>query len=693
MTSQGHDPPDPIRERLEQALRGQYTIERELGGGGMSRVYMAAETALGRKVVVKVLAPSLAGELSSERFAREIRLSARLQHPGIVPVLSAGVADGIPYYTMPWVAGESLRHRLNALLPGELLPVDLAVTVIRDVARALACAHGEGVIHRDIKPENVLLSGGAAMVADFGVAKALAAARSDAGQQTLATLTQVGSSLGTPAYMAPEQAAGDPSVDGRADLYALGLMGYEMLAGAHPFAYRTTIQGMIRAHLAEAPRPLQEVAPDVSPALASLVMQCLAKDPSDRPASAATVADALASTRDTGSGVRRRTGLPMNTPAQRRVVTRRILPTVAALLAIATVAGVLWNTMNDPARNAMPSEPVSSPGYNDYVRGRLKVAVENRQENEEAIRYLRQAVTADPDLAPAWSALSRAYTIRGFYFAPDSEQRALAEDAQIAVDRALALNPDLADGWFAKGLMLWTPSRRFPHDQAIAAYRRALSIDPRLHEAHHQLALVLLHVGLLDEAWQHLDSALAIEPLNTLARFRYGVISSYRGDYAQAAEFFRTTPMDVNPSLWGFQLAHALFRLGHSDSASAMVARSLAANPTDQGGVGHSMAAMIAARAGRRAGADSAIAKAVALGRSFGHFHHTAYNIAVAETMLGRKAEAIRWLEVAANEGFPCYPCFAGDSVLMALSQEPRFRALLDRIRAERDRYRAVLSR
>jgi serine/threonine protein kinase/tetratricopeptide (TPR) repeat protein len=684
--------PDPIRARLETALAGQYAIERELGGGGMSRVYMAEEISLGRKVVVKVLAPSLSSELSAERFAREIRLSARLQHPAIVPVLSSGVADGMPFYTMPWVAGESLRHRLNALPTGGRLSVEQSIAVLRDVARALAFAHGQGVIHRDIKPENVLLSADAAMVADFGVAKAVDAARSAAGHATLATLTRDGSSLGTPAYMSPEQAAGDPGLDARSDLYALGLVMYEMFAGAHPFAHRTTVRGLVTAHLAEEPRPLPEVAPDVPPGIAIVVMQCLAKVPDDRPASAAVVVDALTTRQDPVAPTARVTAAMSTAKGITGQRPRWLAAMVIVLAAVGGVSGLTWKLTSSSVEQT-PSALVNSPAYDNYARGRVKVALENRQDNEDAIRYLRQAVATDPNLAPAWAALSRAYSIRAFYFAPDSEKRVLTEEAQLAADKALALNPDLAEGWFAKGLMLWTPGRRFPHDLAIAAYQRALALDPQLHEAHHQLALVLLHVGLLDEAWSHVDSALAVEPTNMLARFRYGVISSYQGNYVEADEFFRKTPIESNPSLWVFQAAHALFRLGQSDSAKSMITRFLAANPADEGGVGHSVLAMIEAKAGRRADADSAIAASVAQGRTFGHFHHTAFNIAVAETLLGRKAEAIRWLEIAADEGFPCYPYFAGDSVLAALASEPRFIALLERTRGEMNRYRAILKR
>jgi serine/threonine-protein kinase len=197
-----------------------YAVERELGGGGMSRVFLAEEIALHRRVVVKVLPQEMAAGVSMERFKREIMLAARLQHPHIVPLLSAGDSDGLPYLTMPFVDGESLRERLAR--SGEL-PVGEAVRVLRDVADALLFAHEHGIVHRDIKPENVLLSGNHALVADFGVAKAV----SDAAPGH--TLTSVGMAVGTPAYMAPEQAAADPSVDQRADIYAFGVLAYETL--------------------------------------------------------------------------------------------------------------------------------------------------------------------------------------------------------------------------------------------------------------------------------------------------------------------------------------------------------------------------------------------------------------------------------------------------------------------------------
>jgi eukaryotic-like serine/threonine-protein kinase len=279
-----------LRARVQQSLSGTYTIERELGGGGMSRVFVADEQRLGRKVVVKVLAPELAVALSTTRFEREIRVAASLQQANIVPVLAAGDVDGLPYYTMPYVEGESLRARLGR---GPLTIAEV-MSILRDVSRALAYAHERGVVHRDIKPDNVLLSGHTAVVTDFGIAKAIeAAAEGPVG----ATLTQLGTAIGTPAYMAPEQAAGDPATDRRADIYAFGCMAYELLAGQPPFAGLPPHKLLV-AHMSEAPKPVAELRPDCPPALASLVMQCLAKEPDARPAGAAELLhrlDAVAS--------------------------------------------------------------------------------------------------------------------------------------------------------------------------------------------------------------------------------------------------------------------------------------------------------------------------------------------------------------------------------------------------------------
>lgn len=321
-----------LRDRLQTTLGAAYTLERELGGGGMSRVFVARDEALGRNVVVKVLSPELAAGVNAHRFRREIRLAARLQHPHIVPLLAAGDIDGLPFYTMPHVEGESLRARL-ARDGG--LPIRDAVRLLREVADALAYAHAHDIVHRDIKPDNVLLSGHHALVTDFGVAKALQSA-TDAG----VGITSRGIVLGTPAYMAPEQVAGDPTVDHRADLYAFGALAYELLTGEAPFTGRSP-QALLAAHVAERPVPVEERRTAVPPALATLVMRCLEKHPADRPQSAQELLDALESVATTAVTPTSAAPSPPATVALGRVALLYAVAFAATMLAAWTARDLL----------------------------------------------------------------------------------------------------------------------------------------------------------------------------------------------------------------------------------------------------------------------------------------------------------------------------------------------------------------
>ena len=338
---------DPLRAQLTQALGDTYRIERELGGGGMSRVFLATETAFGRRVVLKVLPMELAGDVSVERFKREIATAARLQHAHIVPLLSAGDAGGLPWFSMPFVEGETLRARLSH---GEL-PVGEVVRTLRDIASALSYAHARGVIHRDIKPENVLLADGAASVSDFGVAKAVADARVDQG----ATLTSIGMALGTPAYMAPEQAAADERTDHRADLYALGVVAYEMLAGHNPFGGRSP-QATLAAHMMEVPPPVERSRVATPPALARLVARCLAKSAADRPQSANEVMAELDAIATPSGGTAPYTAAMATTPARSRFGGWRAVAGVAALV---VVGGGVWASSRTTRRADLDQRTVA----------------------------------------------------------------------------------------------------------------------------------------------------------------------------------------------------------------------------------------------------------------------------------------------------------------------------------------------
>ncbi|HEX9563633.1 MAG TPA: protein kinase [Gemmatimonadaceae bacterium] len=316
-----------LQTRLQQSLGAAYTLERELAGGGMSRVFVAAETALGRRIVIKVLPPDLAAGVSAERFMREVQVAARLQHPHIVPVHSTGAAADLPYYTMPFVEGDTLRARI-ARGP---VPLDDAVRILRDVARALEYAHTQGVVHRDIKPENIFLAGSSAVVSDFGIAKAINAARTEpyiGTAHSITHLTQAGTAVGTPAYMSPEQAAGAPDVDHRADIYSFGCVAYEILSGSPPFAGREAHQ-LILAQIAQHPTPLSQGAPHVPAPLATVVMRCLAKSPDERPQTASELVAALESVPTPGA---------LQVPATRRGMFGKVAVAVGALAALAWFA-------------------------------------------------------------------------------------------------------------------------------------------------------------------------------------------------------------------------------------------------------------------------------------------------------------------------------------------------------------------
>jgi eukaryotic-like serine/threonine-protein kinase len=339
---------------LANALRDRYRLERELGSGGMATVYLAEDLKHHREVAVKVLRPELAASVGAERFLQEITTAARFQHPHILPLLDSGDASGFLYYVMPYVEGESLRRRLSR--QGEL-PVHDAVKILVEVCDALTYAHARGVVHRDIKPDNVLLSGRHALVTDFGVAKALSEAT---GRQQLTT---AGVALGTPAYMAPEQAAGESNIDQRVDIYALGILGYELVSGRVPFTGRTS-QEVLAMHVTQPPEPLCLRRPACPPGLESVIMKCLAKRPADRWQTADELLAQLEPIATPSGGTTPTATRPVSkvAPAARRAIPGRWIA-VAALLLVIAGAVALALTRNPPeARLGRRLQLTLSPG-------------------------------------------------------------------------------------------------------------------------------------------------------------------------------------------------------------------------------------------------------------------------------------------------------------------------------------------
>lgn len=332
---------------------------------------------------------------------------------------------------------------------------------------------------------------------------------------------------------------------------------------------------------------------------------------------------------------------------------------------------------------------VNPEAYDHYLRGQFYLHRQNRDDNETAIAALERAVATDPTFAAAYAELAQAYVWKLFLFAPGEGQ--WAEKAFVAAEKALSLDPNLAVAYLARGRLLWTPANRFPHERAIREYRRALSLNPSLDEARNQLALVYNHIGAFDEALHESHLAVTTNPSNTLAQFRTGETLLFQGKYEEALSALRSVPREVNPSLIGHQIALALFHLGRKEEASATLEQFLRDYPEDNRGLFTSVQAILAASAGQERMAEDKIKSAVEMGRGFGHFHHTAYHIACAYALMNKPEQAIRWLEAAAEDGFPCYPLFERDTNLDNLRQDARFVTFLANRRQQWEYYRSIL--
>jgi serine/threonine protein kinase len=335
---------DNLLEKLRSAFADSYRVEDELEAGGMSRLFLATDLALNRKVVIKILPPELTSDMMAARFKRESEVTAHLQHPHILPIITAGLKDGLLYYVMPFISGESLRQRLKRDGP---LPVHDAVSILCEVASALAYAHKHGVIHRDIKPENILLQDGHAVLADFGIAAAIAGPGTPAGER----LTRTGMSVGTLGYMAPEQALGGTDVDSRADIYSLGIVAYEMFAGSTPFKGGNT-HAILSAHFTQDPPRLDRIRKDIPPAVCRAIEKALKKQPSERFQTATEFSSACALVASSMAGSR-----TFSLPDVRDLARRRSVQIGAAgfLVAVAVSAG--WYLIHRPG--APPNETVT----------------------------------------------------------------------------------------------------------------------------------------------------------------------------------------------------------------------------------------------------------------------------------------------------------------------------------------------
>ena len=618
--------------RLIAALRDRYLIEGELGSGGMAIVYRALDRKLDRPVALKVMHPEIAAAMGTERFLSEIAIAAKLQHPHILSLIDSGKAGGVLFYVMPFLEGETLAQRLAR---ESMLPVSEAMRITTEVVSALRYAHDRGVLHRDIKPANIMLTGGHAVVMDFGIARAM--------DKAAPRLTSTGMMVGTPAYMGPEHLSGE--ADTRSDIYAVGCVLYEMLAGSPPFT-GPTAQAILLRHATQSVPMLSTVRRDVPRHVELVVMRALAKQPNDR---------------------------------------FQDMPALHAELQLAAngVSAVdPGEVAREAAGNIAPSSaaqrtPANLEAYDTYLRGIHSFDKRTEAGNERAIDLFERATKQDPAFAPSFAALGAAYVEKFFTYDPDEEWE---ERAFVAIEKARAIDPGLAKIYVVKGNMLWTRARRFPHHDAIDEYRRALAIDPNNVEALNELGKVLFHIGRLDEAATAFERAIDIDSAYVNVRFRFSLAEMYRGNYARSLELLRMLPVGSHGSSATAMSALNLHYLGRTEEGRHVLARAPSADRQESDF--SSIEAIFHALAGNNAAAEESIATEIAVSHDLGHYHHAEAYIASARALMGETDAAIAGLKRAAEDGFPCYPWFERDPCLASVRSDPRFVVLIQELKA-----------
>ena len=661
---------DDLAAELQSSLDG-YTIERELGGGGMSRVFVAHDASLDRKVVIKVLTPDLKPSVSAERFARETKLSASLQQANIVPVIAAGSAAGLPYFVMPFVEGRSLRDRLARDGP---LQLGEAIGILKDIARALAYAHSRGIVHRDIKPGNVLLSGGTAVVTDFGIAKALVDATSSSIGRGDQAVTDAGATVGTPAYMAPEQAIGDPNADHRADIYAFGCLAYEMLTGRPPFAYDAKHR-VIAAHLKENPRPITDIRPDASP-IAELVGRCLAKEPDRRPQSAVELLEDLD-----------RAGSAPRVDGAKRSAPILFASGVIGLIILLFGAWIIWRPPVTNARAAArasqsPTTNSVSGGsrrggtsnmvaYELYVRGRDPLLMRSDSAARVGLEYFRQAIALDSTFALAFTGLAHMYA-RLAISANQAEARDDIARGLAAATRAVAMDDSLAEAHYELGFL---ESVAKDYRTSERELRRALELDPRLAEASQTLTVLYELTERPTEALAQARRTLRMDPMSSSAIAEYARALYHNGQCDSAlAEAAKVA--DLRPPLLRVSATVALCDAELSRWTEALSvlkqapSRANSEKPLHAGILGN-----VLARSGRTAEADSVRADLLKRRRSG---HSVAADLTLIDAGLGNVDAALAWFDTTVAED-ALQPDLMGP-VLATVRRDPRFERIRVRL-------------
>jgi serine/threonine-protein kinase len=739
---------------LGVALAGRYTIERELGRGGMATVYLAEEKKHGRKVAIKVLQPGLAAPLGAERFLREIGIAARLSHPHIVPLIDSGEAGGLLYYVQPHVPGGSLRERLER---EQRLPVRDALRIAEEVGAGLDYAHRNGFVHRDVKPENILFADGQAVLADFGVARALGAPET---APPTDVVTDAGIAVGTPEYMSPEQASGEPNLGNPSDVYSLACVVYEMLAGEPPLRGGGARATMAK-HVTETPRPVRALRPEVPAGAEAALAKALAKDPAERfpsvaefvaalqgegparpsPAATRSVAvlpfvnaspdpeneylsdgitdeliDALAQV--AGLRVSSRTsvfalkGKPLDVRAvgallgaavviegtvrkagQRLRITaqltstddgrllwsqrydRKLVDVFAIQDEIArTIVGTLRATSFADLAEPVPKRYTENiKAYGLYLKGRYAWNRRTQEGVVEGIRYFEQAIAEDPNYALAYTGLADSYALHVDYSSvPVTEW---FERAKTYARRALALDESLAE---AHASLAWS---LFVYDWdwagAEKAFRRAIELHPRYATAHQWFAFLLVAHGKHDEALVEGHTALELDGASVSIRRGVGWLYYYARRYDQA-QYHLTRAIEMNPAAVESHriLALALAHQGQLKEAERVLrdARALPAAGA------YTMAELgwVLARAGNRAEAENLLRQLEVKARE-GYVSPVPF--ATLHLALGDIERSLDYAERAYDERRGWLAYFAVNPILDPLRDEPRFRALVRKMR------------
>ncbi len=646
-----------MRDHLNAALGDRYLVERELGRGGMATVWLARDLRHDRVVALKVLDPTLAGAIGVERFLREIRVTARIQHPNIVPVLDSGVCPGpggesLPWFTMTYVAGESLRQRMNR---ERQLPIEDAIRIAESAAAALETAHKSGVVHRDIKPENLLLAGDHTYVADFGIAKAVI----DTGTERI---TSTGVVIGTPAYMSPEQASNDV-VDERSDQYALATVLYEMLAGDPPFTRRHSASGRgaptRRAGAADPPCARDGVGSGRSGRVAR------ARARPRRP-------------------IRQRVGLRRGTPQSDRIAragkktcaARTALGHRCALI-IAAAAATPFVVRQLRGAHARPSPEAQAL----YRRGMTSYEKRTPDGAADALDEFKAAIRLDSNYSEAWVGLAKTYVRayeRRFVFLGAARDSALRL-ALSALDRALAADPRNADAWLAQGMVHWQldPTDRAP---ALRSFRQAVAMDSTLAQAWHQLGIASMEIGRTDEAMAAWRRTVAVAPTYTEG-LSFLALGHYWGRQYDSASHWADSASAIDPAFVFARQVQGLIAVEQGNFARGAAAFSAMERISTGIEVVNSLAgeALLAARAGRPCrGARAPDPCGVVGDELLADGTHTAIYMAQPYAALGDADHAIAWLRQYAPTADTHFQLHMRcDPPFDAIANDPRFRSLL----------------